>query len=103
MPDFSLASTSKRVKYRRNQIPRLDLRRKDFFVAGFDKPGPYTFDMTPEQLAELEMHLAAGTDLATALTAVQEDRPAKPMNRRWFDLGLVAGLALFLLYLYLSA
>lgn len=34
--------------------------------------GRYNRDMDDEQLAELEMHLAAGTDLPTALAALPD-------------------------------
>jgi hypothetical protein len=48
---------------------------------------------------ELECRLAAGTDLATAFAAVQKPKPTKPKNRWLFDLGLLIGLAIGLLWL----
>ena len=33
--------------------------------------------MTPEQLAELECHLAAGTSLPVAMTAIADPKPAR--------------------------
>lgn len=54
--------------------------------------------MDEDQLAELEMHLAAGTDLPTALAAVSDDQPP---NRRGVYvagvLALIVGLLIVLL------
>lgn len=54
--------------------------------------------MTKGELAELEMHLAAGTDLPTALAVLP--REAKPVTRRdpWWQFGLVLGTVGGLLY-----
>jgi hypothetical protein len=58
--------------------------------------------MTEAQLAELECHLAAGTDVATAMAAVdQPPAPTPGRNRVAGQLGLLVGLVLGLMYLWL--
>ncbi|MBI3837791.1 MAG: hypothetical protein HY288_07640 [Planctomycetia bacterium] len=57
--------------------------------------------MTPEQLAELEMHLAAGTDLLTAMAAVQRDdqpQPRQPGSALWVVALGVVGLVLSVVF-----
>lgn len=56
--------------------------------------------MTPEELAELECHLAAGTDLPTALAALpQNERRGKSIRRDpAFQAGMVLGLVAFVAY-----
>ena len=47
--------------------------------------------MDEEQLDELEMHLAAGTDLATAMAAVERDEPPQGRdNSAAYAIGIVA-------------
>ena len=59
--------------------------------------------MNEEQLAELEMHLAAGTDLPTTLAAVQGDDQPEP-RQRGSALWVVALVLLgFVLWLWLRA
>ena len=55
--------------------------------------------MDEDQLAELEMHLAAGTGISTALAAVQRDATPQVKQSRWFYMGLALGFAIALLWL----
>lgn len=50
--------------------------------------------MDEQQLAELEMHLAAGTDIPTAFAAVQRDQPRRrsPINRWAVLFGVILAL-----------
>jgi hypothetical protein len=57
--------------------------------------------MDDDQLAELECHLAAGTDLPTALAALGDDQPPQSGRSIWFQVGLFVGLILFVLWLFL--
>ena len=52
--------------------------------------------MTDDQLAELECHLAAGTDVATALAAVDRPpAPNKPGRRSvGWQIGLLIGVSI---------
>lgn len=56
--------------------------------------------MTPEELAELDCHLAAGTDLPTALAALpQNERRGKSIRHdRAFQAGLWLGLLAMVAY-----
>jgi hypothetical protein len=53
--------------------------------------------MDEKQLAELEMHLAAGTDFPTAMAAVQHDAP----TRRASPWAYVAAVVVFAVVFWL--
>lgn len=60
--------------------------------------------MDDDQQAELEMHLAAGTDLPTALAAVQRDVESPRVSILGFKaawVGMAIGAGLFFLWLLL--
>jgi hypothetical protein len=54
-----------------------------------------------QQLAELEMHLAAGTDLPTALAAVQREEAPRATGKRLY-LGLTLATILVFLWIVLT-
>jgi hypothetical protein len=55
--------------------------------------------MAPEQELDLHCHLAAGTDLPTAIAALPQSN-AKPVTRRdpWQQAGLLAGTVAAIVY-----
>lgn len=60
--------------------------------------------MDDDQLAELEMHLAAGTDLPTAFASVQKDSAEPRVSIFRFPaawIGMAIGAVLFFLWLLL--
>jgi hypothetical protein len=56
--------------------------------------------MTREELAELEMHLAAGTDLPTALAAMEDGDEGEPAKASpLWTVATIAGIIAFTVWL----
>jgi len=48
--------------------------------------------MTEDELAELEVHLAAGTDVPTAFAALPQGRQRSPLSAVWWWIVLGVGV-----------
>jgi hypothetical protein len=62
----------------------------------------YSWSMDDDQLDELEMHIAAGTDVPTAMAAVERDEPPQQGGTVSVVIGFVVALLFVLGWLWLK-